>query len=476
MQFPIDRRTAFGGMAGAAFASGVSKIGQGEASRNHNAAEPMLPPTPDRVAAKLAERPSVRDKGAKGDGVAMDGAAIQDALNAFSTLWVPGGTYLIDVPLTLPSYSVIAFASDAIFCPAHDGMTIFNTKDVSYSTRVLAPRIHARGKGNVTAFDLNGFRHRSEIQHADILECAQGIVLRSLCWDTLIHMPWIRQTANPIVIANGSNAVDVVHPGIDGFDVGIKIETGPQHTTTSTRIWGGYVQNGRCGIVDEGCFGTVVDGTYFEGMQDADILLARSIRPNLSRTQHYASKGRVAIQMMGVDGATVIDPLMSSGSRNIGLYDIDESSRNVTRFESMTAAGVNQPLGKVGLSGALVREEGGVYTPVLTQKGGALRYERQKGRWRRSSGQMSVAIELSWRGVQPGGALVIAGLPAAAQLSSPPLAALTPAIVTGSGSVQAYAQLGEGGVVSVFTLDEGQLKPLAIGANGSIATTITCLF
>lgn len=62
--------------------------------------------------------------------------------------------------------------------------------------------------------------------------------LRELCGDTVIHMPWIRQTASPIVIANGSNAVDVVHPGIDGFDVGIRIQTGARLITTSTRIWG----------------------------------------------------------------------------------------------------------------------------------------------------------------------------------------------------------------------------------------------
>lgn len=479
MQFPIDRRTAFGGMAGAALAYGVSSASRGQAPESPSPSRPVLTPA-DRVAAKLGERPSVRDTGAKGDGVAMDGAAIQDALQAYDNVWVPPGIYMIDVPLVVPSYRVLTFSSDAIFCPAHDGMTIFRTGEVSYASRILAPRIHARGKREVTAFDMQGFRHRAEIQHADILECARGIVLRELCWDTVIHMPWIRQTASPIVIANGSNAVDVVHPGIDGFDVGIRIQTGAQLTTTSTRIWGGYVQNGRCGIVDEGCFGTVIDGTYFEGMEDADIVLSRAIRSNVSRTQHYGPKGKAAIRMTGADGATVLDPLMSSGVRSTGLYDIDDASRNVTRFESMTGAGVNLPLGNVGASGSLVREEGGAFAPVLAPARGAIRYERKEGRWRRSNGQMSVALDLHWTGAQAGGALAIAGLPASALPPSAPLAALTPAIVQGgapSGAAgPSFARLGQDGVVRFFTLAGGREQPVAVGASGSAAVTLTCLF
>lgn len=474
MPFQIDRRTAFGGMAGASLAYGIAGAGNGPTTDRPVTTGPT--PTPaDRIAAKLGERPSVRDKGARGDGVAMDGAAIQDALRTYDDVWVPPGVYMIDVPLVIPSYRLLTFSSDAVFCPAHDDMTIFRTGEVSYASRIVSPRIHGRGKRNVTAFDLQGFRHRAEIQHADISDCARGIVLRELCWDTLIHMPWIRQTANPIVIANGSNAVDVIHPGIDDFDVGIKIETGPKYTTTSARIWGGYVQNGRCGIVDESCFGTVVDGTYFEGLSEADIVLSRAIRPNLSRTQHYGPKGKVAIRMTGADGATVLDPLMSSGVRSIGLYDIDAASRSVTRFESLTGAGVNQPLGNVGTSGVLVREEGGLFTPTLASAGGAIRYGRQEGRWRRSNGQMSVALDLRWSDAQTRGALAVSGLPASALPPSAPLAGLTPAMVQDSVG-QAYARLDRDGVVRFFTLHDGREQPVNIGGSGAAAVMLTCLF
>lgn len=474
MKFPIDRRTAFGGMASAALACGVSNAGRGRTVENTGSGKPAPIPS-DRIAAKLGERPSVRDKGAKGDGVAMDGAAIRDALQAYEDVWVPPGVYMIDVPLVVPSYRVLTFSSDAIFCPAYDDMTIFRTGEVSYSSQILAPRIHARGKRNVTAFDMVGFRHRAEIRHADILECARGIVLRELCWDTVIHMPWIRQTTNPIIIANGSNAVDVFHPGIDGFDVGISIQTGGKLTTTTTRIWGGYIQNGRCGIVDEGCFGTVVDSTYFEGMADADIAFSRAIRPNVSRTQHYGSGGKAAIRMTGVDGATVLDPLMSSGARSIGLYDIDDASRNVTRFESITDAGVNHPLGNVGVSGTLMREESGAFAPMLTPTRRAVKYERQEGRWHRSNGQMSVALDLHWTGAQAGGVLAIAGLPASALPPSALLAGLTPAIVRDAAG-QAFARLDRDGVIQFFTVEGGREQPVTVGASGSAAVTLTCLF
>lgn len=474
MQFHIDRRTAFGGMAGAALAYGVSNASRGQTTLSPSEAERVMPSLADRIAAKLSERPSVRDKGAKGDGVAMDGAAIQDALRAFSTLWVPGGTYLIDVPLTLPSYSVIAFASDAVFCPAHDGMTIFTTKEVSYASRVLAPRIHARGKRNVTAFDLTGFRHRAEIQHPDIMECEQGIVLRSLCWDTLIHMPWIRQTDHPLIVLEGSNAVDVVHPGIDGFNTGIRIASNTRQPTTSVRIWGGYIQNGRNGLVDEGSIGTSVNGTYFEGMREADILLDKSIRPNLMHTQHYGVSGQAAIRMRGADGATVLDPIMSSGTRTTGLYDIDDASRNVTRFEVTTGGGMNQPVGRVGASAVLGRQETGQFTPTLVSAPSGVVYRQQQGRWSRTGNQLTVAVELGWTGAQVGSGLVVAGFNRILGDTSL-VAATSPAIVEGNGGGQGIARLGQDGNLRIMTIVGGVLRPWPTPVSGAVSLTLSCL-
>ncbi len=474
MQFPIDRRTAFSGMAGAALSYGASSATRGRASENSAPVGSALPSAADRIEAKLGERPSVRDKGAKGDGITMDGAAIQDALHAFRTLWVPGGTYLIDVPLTLPSYSVIAFASDAVFCPAHDGMTIFTTKEVSYASRVLAPRIHARGKRNVTAFDLTGFRHRSEIQHPDILECAQGIVLRSLCWDTLIHMPWIRQTDNPLIILEGSNAVDVVHPGIDGFDTGIRIASNTRQPTTSVRIWGGYIQNGRNGLVDEGGIGTSVDGTYFEGMREADILLDKSIRTNLKHTQHYGGSGQAAIRMRSTDGATVFDPVMSSGTRTTGLYDIDDVCRNVTRFEVTTGGGMNQPVGRVGTSAVLGRQEQGKFTPTLVSTPASVSYLQQQGRWSLIGNHLTVAVELSWKGASAGGDLVVAGFNSMLGAATP-VAAISPAIVEGSGGGQGIARLGHDGNMRIMAVEGGVLRPWPMLASGRVSLMLSCL-
>lgn len=394
MTFSIHRRAIFGGLAGAAVLNKAA-----------NMRPAQVPPTTGS-----RDHPSLRELGVRGDGTTPDGAAIQAALDTFSTLWVPSGTYLIDQPLTLPSYSVLTFASDAIFRPARDGMTIFRTGEVSYGSRIVAPRIHANGRRGVTAFDLEGFRHRAEIAHADIEGCERGIVLRRLCWDTVLHMPWIRHTRYPIIVTDGSNAVDVIHPGIDGCDTGIRIAGGPEHPTTSVRVWGGYVQNGRVGISDEGAIGTIVDGTYFEMLTEADILLTKAMRSNLSRTQHFAGIGEVGIRMAEADSVTVFDPVMGSGERAIGLFDIDAVSRNATVFVADSSSTMNTPLGRIGSARRILTEAAGNFVPKLQNVGTtALRYERQEGRWRQAGGLLSVALDLLWNGATPGSPLTIVG-------------------------------------------------------------------
>lgn len=52
---------------------------------------------------KLRERVSVKDFGAVGDGVTDDTAAIQNAINAGHTIYIPAGTYRITSTLTAPS-------------------------------------------------------------------------------------------------------------------------------------------------------------------------------------------------------------------------------------------------------------------------------------------------------------------------------------------------------------------------------------
>lgn len=61
------------------------------------------------VEAKLAQTVSVMDFGAVGDGVTDDTAAIQNALNAYSHVIVPVGTYLITSTINVPQHTRLEF-------------------------------------------------------------------------------------------------------------------------------------------------------------------------------------------------------------------------------------------------------------------------------------------------------------------------------------------------------------------------------
>jgi hypothetical protein len=77
---PATARTAIGAAANSADWSGFTGVSR-------------------TLAAKLAERPSVKDFGAVGDGTTDDTAAFQLALDTCKTVWVPAGVYRLATPV-----------------------------------------------------------------------------------------------------------------------------------------------------------------------------------------------------------------------------------------------------------------------------------------------------------------------------------------------------------------------------------------
>lgn len=258
-------------------------------------------------------------------------------------------------------------------------------------------------------------RHQSEIRNPRIEDCADGIVLDQLCWDFVISNPYIINTTRPITIRDGSNAVTVIHPALDTYTTGITIENGPSFDTVNNLIVGGHVQNGTDGIFDDGAYGTIINGTYFEGNTDADIEFDTSRRATVYSSQHYASTGASAIKARNSDGITVFDPLMTNGSRSTGLFDFDGTNANCHAFRVVTAGGINQPEGTVTGIGSIPAESSGAFTPVIagSSAAGVGTYTTQSGTWRRTGGRVHAQIEVAWTAHTGTGNITITGIPTA---------------------------------------------------------------
>lgn len=170
-----------------------------------------------------------------------------------------------------------------------------------------------------------------------------GIVLRSLCWDIVIDNPNSQGVKYPIWIMSGSNVVDIRHPALDTYIWGVNIEGGT-YPTVGVTITGGFIQNGQIGIVDKAT-ATRIHNTYFEGNSASDIALMAAINPEVSGTLHYANVGQSAIRAVQTKGAVIKNPLMTSGSRSIGLFDVDATNVKAFAWVSPVDGVVNKPLG-----------------------------------------------------------------------------------------------------------------------------------
>jgi hypothetical protein len=105
------------------------------------------------VQSKLRESVSVKDFGAKGDGVTDDTAAIQAAINNSKSLYIPTGNYLLSNGLTIPDFTNIyadpAFANTDTTGNVGDVKLIFTGTDTacfkSPSSSVMSKYISIQG-------------------------------------------------------------------------------------------------------------------------------------------------------------------------------------------------------------------------------------------------------------------------------------------------------------------------------------------
>jgi hypothetical protein len=418
---------------------------------------------------------SVRAFGARGDGITGDAAAIQKALDFSRHCVVPEGTYVIDRPLTLRPDTVVEFLGNARFVAAKPGMVVFTCQGLTPGVRIVSPRVSGGGKPSVTAFDLESFRNGCIIERPMVQDCDRGIVLRSLCWDLVIMQPTIIRTRLPITIADRSNAVDIFHPALDNYETGILID-GTSGDVASNRIWGGYAQNGRRGLLDRAAVGTLVFGTYFEGNSEADIALERSVHTTIDTTQHLAQTGRVGIRGRNTLGVAIRNPLMASGGRSVGLLDFDASNRDgMAQISSTSALAINRPLGISEGLARIASERAGAFEPRLigSERAGTANVVGS-ARWRISGSEAVIDVDLSWHGHTGAGGTVVTGAPPLlAPASGPRPRSL--AISEGFGRKGCLlAQLnGEGTNISLVEIDDaGRSRLLPLPVKGSLSFSL----
>lgn len=120
-----------------------------------------------KLANRLADLPSLRDFGAKGDGTTVDNSAIQAAIDSGKAIFCPPGTYLLSLSQSInleggPSISAL-IAKSGMNLYGVEGKTIFKIRDnestdaspkyfnlISGNTAISGLRLHG------ITFDLNG--------------------------------------------------------------------------------------------------------------------------------------------------------------------------------------------------------------------------------------------------------------------------------------------------------------------------------
>jgi hypothetical protein len=295
---------------------------------------PFIASVTTNVGDKLAQTVSVMDFGAVGDGVADDTAAIQAAItaNLNGEIVFPNGTFLVSSAINLNLFGgIIRFSGKGSSIVAGDNnLKVFESTSNAYGARIIDARIDGNGFTGVTAFDLTRFQLRGAmLVRPVILNCENGIYLRSLCWGLKIDHPETDNVNYPITLVEGCNAILIDHPSIDNFGpIGIWVQQGGIGLpNVGNMVLNGFIQNGDEGLVVQS-IQTQVIGTYFEGCSVADVSLKTGSGYFYGCATNHTATGVVAYKGRSTDSAMVVHPFMSSGGRSTGLFDFDNTCTN----------------------------------------------------------------------------------------------------------------------------------------------------
>ena len=302
------------------------------------------------VQSKLRDFVDVRDYGAS---PSASGTVNSVAINAAIQSNLAGEiriaeAYSVASTIALNGFSgTIRFAGNgAKLAASANNLKVFESTTNAYGCRIIDPHIVGTGYTGVTAFDLTRFQLAGAmIVSPVIVDCENGIYLRSLCWGLKIESPDLQNVNYPITLVAGCNAVEINHPQIATFGiVGIWIKDGGVLPNVGNMILNGFIQTGTEGIVDQG-IQTQVIGTYFEVNSVADVSLKNGSGNFYACATNHTSTGARAFRSTNADAAMIVHPFMSSGARSVGLLDFDGTNTNCYYDVIFGTGSRNTPLG-----------------------------------------------------------------------------------------------------------------------------------
>ena len=329
---------------------------------------------------KLNDMVSVKDFGAVGDGVADDTLAIQAALDAQGSIYIPDGIYKIASTLFIKSNTQVVFGQKAFFKAGANNVTFFKSTSTvpAYYSQIHNAQLDGNGFTGVVGFDMYNFRLNAGLFTPSMTNMLHGIIFRYGCFDTVIDNPTTYNNVSlPVRIMDNSGGVRISNPNFDGTGlplvgtIAIDIQVGATiGANIGCRVDGGYVQGFETGVIDRGV-GTEINGTYFELCSSSDIVANGASNSVYMATQHWASTGNSAIQGISSDAITIISPAMASGSRVVGLLNFNSSNTNCMFICPASASFRNTPLGVIdGISFSI--RDNNIVANRITAKTGCL--------------------------------------------------------------------------------------------------------
>lgn len=370
---------------------------------------------------------SVKQYGAKNDGVTPTAAIIQNAINntSIGDLYVPDGIYLLETALQLRDNLNLICSKNSKFIPASNGMTMIQAATHAYFSQVRNARIDGNGMTGITGFDLASFRLQAGLYDCYVTNMQNGAVMRSGCFGTTLqNFTSYNGVPNPITVVENCAVLDIINPRLDnetgtgnGTGNGIYVQ-GAGIPNEGVRVTGGYIQGFQYGVQDSG-LGTRINEPYFEQCSAADAFFNGARNSSIRDCQHFASIGAAAYKGRNSDAITILNPNMGSGARTV-LYDFDSSNTNCNEYRPGSNASYNTPVGSLTYLSSIARQVISTFVPTIagSSTSGTATYSLQSAMVVQMGNQIQIQIGLTWSGHTGTGNVLVLGIPAGLAPSS----------------------------------------------------------